>query len=58
VLDLFRMEWGSKVDRNVPTTFIIDRNGIVRFKYFSQNTVDRPGYEYLMGILDCITRGK
>jgi len=57
-LDLFRTEWGSKVDQNVPTTFIIDRNGIVRFKYFSQNTVDRPSYEYLMGVLDCITSGK
>ena len=57
-LDLFRTEWGSKVDQNVPTTFIIDRNGIVRFKYFSQNTVDRPSYEYLMAILACITSGK
>ena len=54
-LDLFRTEWGSKVDQNVPTTFIIDKNGIVRFKYFSQNTFDRPSYEYLMGILGCIT---
>jgi peroxiredoxin len=57
-LDLFRTEWGSKVDQNVPTTFIIDRNGVVRFKYFSQNTADRPSYEYLMGILSCMTSGK
>lgn len=57
-LDLFRTEWGSKVDQNVPTTFIINRNGIVRFKYFSQNTADRPSYEYLMGILGCITSEK
>ena len=57
-LDLFRTEWGSKVDQNVPTTFILDRNGIVRFKYFSQNTVDRPSYEYLMGILGCMMSGK
>jgi peroxiredoxin len=57
-LDLFRTELGSKVDQNVSTTFIIDRNGIVRFKYFSQNTVDRPSYEYLMGILGCITSEK
>jgi len=57
-LDLFRTEWGSKVDQNVPTTFILDRNGIVRFKYFSQNTVDRPSYEYLLEILGCIVGGK
>ena len=57
-LDLFRTEWGSKVDQNIPTTFLIDRNGIVRFKYFSQNTVDRPSYEYLMGILGCFMSGK
>ncbi len=56
--DLFRTEWGSKVDQNVPTTFILDRSGIVRFKYFSQNTADRPSYEYLMGILDWITSGR
>ncbi len=58
-LDLFRTEWaGSKVDQNVPTTFILDRNGIVRFKYFSQSTIDRPGYEYLIEVLDCMTDGK
>jgi peroxiredoxin len=57
-LDLFRTEWGSKVDQNIPTTFILDRNGIVRFKYFSQSTIDRPSYEYLFGILDCIMSGK
>jgi len=57
-LDLFRTEWGSKVDQNVPTTFILDKKGIVRYKYFSQNTADRPSYEYLMGILDWITTGR
>jgi peroxiredoxin len=57
-LDLFREEWGSKVDQNVPTTFILDKKGIVRYKYFSQNTFDRPSYEYLMGILDWMTTGK
>ena len=57
-LDLFRSEWGSKVDQNVPTTFILDRNGIVRFKYFSQNTADRPSYECLIGILDYVAKGK
>ena len=57
-LDVFRTEWGSKVDQNVPTTFILDRSGILRFKYFSQNTMDRPRYEYLMGILDWITSGR
>jgi peroxiredoxin len=57
-LDLFRTEWGSKVDQNVPTIFILDKNGIVQFKYFSQTTVDRPSYEYLMRILDWMTTEK
>ena len=47
-LGLFTTEWsGSKVDQNVPTVFVIDRAGIVQFKYFSQNTLDRPGVEYV-----------
>ncbi len=58
-LDLFRAEWaGSKADQDVPTAFILDPKGIVRFKYFAQTTADRPSAEYLIGILDCIASGK
>ena len=54
-LGLFRTEWDrSKVDQNVSTVYIIDANGTVRFKYFSQNTFDRPAPEYLIDVLDCM----
>ena len=52
-LGVFTEEWGgSKIDQNVPTVFLIDKEGIVRFKYFSQNTFDRPGFDYLLTFLD------
>jgi peroxiredoxin len=54
-LGLFTSEWGgSKVDQNVPTIYIVDKNGILQFKYFSQNTFDRPGPEYLLRVLEII----
>jgi peroxiredoxin len=54
-LGIFTEEWGrSKIDQNIPTVFLIDKEGIVRFKYFSQNTFDRPGFDYLLKILDCM----
>jgi hypothetical protein len=54
-LDLFRTEWDrSTVDQNVSTVYIVDRKGVVAFKYFSQNTFDRPAPEYLLGILECM----
>lgn len=52
-LGIFTEEWGgSKIDQNVPTVFLIDKEGIVQFKYFSQNTLDRPGFDYLLKFLD------
>jgi peroxiredoxin len=52
-LGMFTEEWGgSKIDQNVPTVFLIDKEGIVQFKYFSQNTFDRPGFDYLLKFLD------
>ena len=52
-LGIFTEDWGgSKIDQNVPTVFLIDEEGIVRFKYFSQNTFDRPGIDYLLTFLD------
>ena len=54
-LGLFATEWsGSKVDQNVPTVFVIDPAGVVQFKYFSQNTVDRPSVEHLAKVVGWI----
>ncbi len=58
-LDLFRNEWnGSKVDQNIPSVYIVDANGVLQFKYIGQNTVDRPGYDYLLKVLEVINSGK
>jgi len=52
-LKLFTTNWdGSAADQNVPTVFILDGSGTVRFKYLSQNTWDRPTAEYLAMVLD------
>ena len=51
-LGVFTTEWsGSKIDQNVPTVMIIDGNGIVQFKYISQNTMDRPSAAYLLNFI-------
>lgn len=51
-LGIFTTEWsGSKVDQNVPTVFVVDPAGIVQFKYYSQNTVDRPGIDHLAKVV-------
>jgi peroxiredoxin len=48
-LGLFTLEWDhAKVEQNIPTVFIIDTMGVVRFKYASQNTFDRPSASYLV----------
>lgn len=54
-LGIFTTEWsGSKVEQNIPTIFIVNKQGVVQFKYISQNTFDRPSPEYLLKILSCI----
>jgi peroxiredoxin len=54
-LGLFTTEWsGSKVEQNVPTVFVIDPAGVVEFKYFSQNTIDRPGVEHLVKVVEWV----
>lgn len=40
--------------KNIPTVYIVDKNGILQFKYLSQNTFDRPGPAYLLKVLDVI----
>jgi hypothetical protein len=48
-LDIFRMEWnGGKAAQNIPSIYIIDTEGTLRFKYISQNTFDRPTSEYIL----------
>lgn len=52
-LDLFTMHWGgTDAPQNVPSVIIIDKNGTVVFKYISQNTIDRPSYDYLIKVFD------
>lgn len=52
-LFIFRQEWGgTKVEQNVPTIYIIDKEGKVRFKYFSQYTNDRPDADYLIEFIE------
>jgi peroxiredoxin len=54
-LDLFRTEWGGgKAEQNIPSVFIVDKNGLLLFKYMGQNTTDRPSYNYLFKVLDVI----
>jgi peroxiredoxin len=56
-LGVFATEWsGSKADQGIPSVFILDKNGVLQFKYIGQNTTDRPSYEYLMKILNMIGR--
>jgi peroxiredoxin len=56
-LGLFAEEWGgSKIEQNIPTIFILDPEGVVRFKYMSQNTFDRPSAEYLRRFLQRFIR--
>jgi len=51
-LGLFSRTWdGTTTDQNVPTVFLIDKAGVVRFKYTSQNTLDRPSAGYLVNLL-------
>jgi len=51
-LGLFTLDWDhAKVEQNVPTVFIVDRSGVIRFKYTSQNTFDRPSAGYLVQVV-------
>ena len=56
-LGLFTTDWsGSDAEQNVPTVLVIDGNGVLQFKYMSQNTADRPPLEYLVGVVDALNR--
>jgi alkyl hydroperoxide reductase subunit AhpC len=52
-LGLFTTFWDrSYVEQNISSIFILDKTGIVKFKYVSQSTVDRPKPEYLFKIIE------
>lgn len=52
-IGLFTTSWDfTYFEQNEPTTFILDQNGNVRFKYKSQVTLDRPSAEYLIAFID------
>jgi hypothetical protein len=52
-LQLFTLFWDySYVEQNVSTVFILDGEGRVRLKYFSQGTTDRPGAEFLLKFIE------
>jgi peroxiredoxin len=52
-LQLFTMAWDSSyVEQNVATVFILDGEGKVRFKYYSQGTADRPGADFLLKFIE------
>jgi peroxiredoxin len=54
-LRLFKPNWNTgNGPMNIPALFIIDKNGIVQFKYISQVTFDRPGFKYLSKVLPCV----
>lgn len=56
-LDVMRMEWdGTKVFQNVPVVYFIDAAGVLRFKYISQSTADRPTAEYVLNFIESITK--
>ena len=44
----------EKAPQNKPAIYIIDSEGIVKFKYVSQNTFDRPPFDYLFNIMEKI----
>ncbi len=58
-LGLFMTEWsGSKAEQLIPTVFVLDKQGIVQFKYIGQNTWDRPGWDYMEKVLEVVNSGR
>jgi len=51
-LKLFTTFWdGASSEQNVAAIYLIDKNGILRWKYISQMTEDRPSTSYLMQVI-------
>jgi len=58
-LGIFSTDWhGSQVDQCISSVFIVDKEGILQFKYIGQSTFDRPSFEYLLKTLERINRGE
>jgi peroxiredoxin len=58
-LGVFATEWsGAKAEQDVPTLIVIDPDGVVQFKYFSQNTLDRPGIEHMAKVVNWINESR
>ena len=58
-LGLFTTDWsGSKAEQLIPSVFVVDKQGILRFKYIGQNTWDRPSWEYMKKVLEATTAAK
>jgi len=54
-LDLFRDEWsGGQGEQNIPSVFLLDREGVVQFKLVGQHTLDRPTAAYLAKIMEAV----
>lgn len=52
-LQLFTLFWDrSYVEQNIPTILLLDKTGQVRFKYFSQSTIDRPDAAFLLKFIE------
>ncbi|MCJ7525286.1 MAG: redoxin domain-containing protein [Candidatus Aminicenantes bacterium] len=52
-LQLFTLFWDrSYVEQNIATVFLLDGEARVRFKYLSQNTVDRPDAAFLLKFIE------
>ncbi len=54
-LRLFTPDWNNgRGPMNIPALYIIDKNGVLQFKYISQVTFDRPRFDYLSRVLPCV----
>jgi peroxiredoxin len=54
-LGIFSTDWhGSNVDQCMSSVFIIDKEGILQFKYIGQSTFDRPSFKYLLKMLEAM----
>ena len=54
-LRLFAPDWNNgRGPMNIPALYIIDKNGILQFKYISQVSFDRPRFDYLSKVLPCV----
>ncbi|PWB76111.1 hypothetical protein C3F09_01275 [candidate division GN15 bacterium] len=52
MLKIFTGFWdGATSEQNIATTLIIDKNGILQFKYVGQMTEDRPSVDFLLTLI-------